>query len=245
MSRWMPRYITSVQADYSQLHYEWDEWRVKDIIRPAPESLVETLSPLRDEALVALTIAEAEWIAWRFSSLSNDGTLPLFLEAAWAANLDLGYTAYFETSPDDWRGPVRGPMNVALTVVMDALFCKDERPVHAVNPGWLSNLAVRVLPDPAPFLAWRDFSIARLLQHYRKPPQPESLFDDDPEPPLPVPPEVFDPAEEFVFERAGEALDRYLSELDPDENPFLRSAAEMAELGFEGVAYRYTDTPRE
>jgi hypothetical protein len=244
MSRWLPAYLTHAPGDRTQLRYEWDEWRVNDVIRPAPDDLLATLSPLRDEALVGLSIAEAEWIAWRYDTLSDDGNLLCFLEAAWAANLDLRYTTYFETDPDDWRGPIRGPMNVALTVVMDALFCKHERPEHAVNPCWLSSLALRVLPDARPFLSWRDFCIDRLLQHYRKPPDTDtSLFDEDPPAPLPVPPDVFDPAIKFRLQDAGAAMDRYLRDLDRSDNPFLSEPQEMVQLGFEGLPYRYDGAP--
>ena len=233
-----PKYIKDAKISNNIIRYTWDEWNVKDIYIPADEEMVKRLSGLSHRAIVALTIASAEWGVFRFENLSND-MLPLqYLEAAWAANIDLAYAEYMETQDDGWRGPVRGPLNIAIAIVIDVLFYGDESANPAENPAWMSNLVEHVLADPIQFRNWREICIQRLKKLYPAPKEDDNdLFEDEDTGGVFVPREVFDPEFDFEIEKAEELLKKFLSSLDYISNPFLRIPEEMIEIGFEGTPY--------
>lgn len=235
-----PRYITAAELGGVTVRYKWDEWNVKEAYLPAHQELLERLIPLTRRANIALTIATAEWIAYRFELLDPDPMPLQYLEAAWAANIDLAYARYIETDDDQWRGPVRGPLNVALMLVIDGLFLEDENPNPAVNAAWITNLANRVLENTDSFRMWREAAIDRLDAYYRaSATSGEDLFGDEGiKGPL-VPREVFDPQFPFTPDLTAELIRSFLSELDVRANPFLRTPEAMRELGFKGRPYSF------
>lgn len=254
MSLLQPRYIAAARIADAHADYPWDEWNVKDAYLPPDEELLERYGDLTHRAQVAMTVATAEWIVFRFNNLSSDPMPMQYLEAAWAANVDLAYGTYIETDDDDWRGPVRGPLNVAISIVVDALFCADQTDDPAENPAWMSKLAERVLPEhaQASFKAWRLACLERLEKYYSDPLADESLDADDDLDEIddlfaertdqggpPVPREAFDPTFDFKPERVTQLIGDYLAALDPSKNEFLQSADQMREQGFVGTPYTY------
>jgi len=226
-----------------RLRYRWDEWNVAAAYQPANPELLERLGGLTHRAQVGLTIATAEWIAWRFEGLSDE-TMPLeYFEAAWAGNVDLAYVEYLDTDDDEWRGPVLGPLNVALTIVIDGLFMADQSSNTAENPCWAHNLASLVLPRIDEFARWHAEVLDRLERHYRAASE-EVLFNQrsyahDP----PIARETFSSDLPLVAGSAPELVDGYLRQLNPEANRFLRSPEELQEMGFEGVPYRFVWSP--
>jgi hypothetical protein len=233
-----PEYIRAANIATPDLRYRWDEWNVKEAYMPADPELLDRLKVLTRRANIALTIASAEWVIFRFEDLSTDPMPFQYLEAAWAGNVDLAYAKYIETNDDEWRGPVRGPLNMALTLVIDALFLEDENPNPAANAAWISNLAERVLPDKTDFRTWREASVERLEISYVALKDVDSdLFEDlDTKGPY-VPREMFDPEYQFKPDQASKLISGFLAGLDYRKNPFLRSSEEMRKLGFRGTPY--------
>lgn len=235
----VPQYIQAAGINSSILHYEWDEWNVKKYYTTVDEELLERLSILSYRAKVAMTIASAEWVVARFDALSNDKTPRQYLEAAWAGNIDLRYARYIETNDDEWRGPVRGPLNMTISIVVDALFCKDESAEPAENPAWMCALAEHVIPAKEPFWHWRDRCLDRLQALYTAREDKDDLFDEDQALGGIVPREVFDPEKDSEPDRSAQLANLYLQGLEVHANPFLRSPQELLEEGFEGVPYTY------
>jgi hypothetical protein len=236
-----PPYIRRAGISSDLLKYRWDEWNVKSHYTNVDHELFDRLCNITHRAKVAMTIAAAEWIVARFDAVSKDAMPRQYLEAAWAGNVDQRYARYIETNDDEWRGPVRGPLNMAITIVADSLFCADESEEPAENPAWMCTLAEHVLPAREGFDLWRHQCVERLERFY-------SAEESDEEPPEndedagdfggdPVPCEVFDPEFEFTPAATRDLTDRYLRSLDYSQNHFLRSPAEMAERGFTGTPY--------
>jgi hypothetical protein len=229
-----PDYIVAANVADTEANYPWDEWNVREAYSPPDDELIDRYDGLTHRAQVAMTIATAEWIVFRFEALSDD-PMPLnYLEAAWAANIDTAHGVYIETDDDEWRGPIRGPLNMAITIVADALFCADQTDDTAENPAWMSKLAERVLPPRslAAFRTWRATCLQRLETYYTEPDEEENeddfgdLFSEEDAGGPPVPREIFDPSFEFRPDMVATLVDRFLADLDPRANEFLQTPEE-------------------
>jgi hypothetical protein len=104
----------------------------------------------------------------------------------------------------------------------------------------MSKLAELVLPDPAPFIAWRDACVDRLAKQYPRPNEdPEDFFGDHIKYGSWVPREVFDLERPFDVGETRRLMERFLATLNPADNPFLNEPDEMLEFP------DYEDTPYE
>jgi hypothetical protein len=165
-----PNYIERAVIDSPFIRFTWDERNVRATYEPVDERLVESLMKLSKRANCAFTIAIAEWIVYRFQPLDRDPQPLRYLEAAWAANIDLAYADEMDIVDDEWRGPVRGPISMALTFVIDALFAEEAKPNAPFDPAWAAKFARHVLSDQTKFDEWFNTCLAR-LQTYFPPPR--------------------------------------------------------------------------
>jgi hypothetical protein len=201
--------------------YEWDEWRVRDYFDFDEPDLEDQLDEVSGRGSLALTLAVGEWICERFSRLSADAAPLQFLEAGWAEQMQPGLTDYYETNDDDWRGPVRGPLSMVITIANDALFCLDEDDAMPGRAAWMTNLARHVLPVREGFETWLAAVVQRLLEHHPAAnAADESLPGDEFELGRPVARQLFDTTRPWF--RADEAplVKDFIQRVDPS-NPFL------------------------
>src|SRR5262245_59832052 len=117
----MPKYVADARIQDAIIQYPWDDWNEDKAEEPIDAILLARLKGLSQRAIIAYTIGTAEWIVFRFGSISDD-PLPLqYLEAAWAMIVDLYYC---RTTWDDhteeskgWDGPVRRPLAMSIVKV--------------------------------------------------------------------------------------------------------------------------------
>lgn len=242
-----PQYITAAGIASNVVRFPWDEWNCRRYYGSVEETMLARLERLTNKANTSLAIATGEWICERFSTVEPDPTPRAYLEAAWAGAIHPAYCKYTETYDDDWRGPVRAPLALTITLVNDALFGLTYDPRVAVRVCWLYNLTRHVLPDLRAFEAWFEACIQRMEQFHDRSVDSqgeEDLFADAPSRGSPVPREAFDPALVYSPVAAPAFLDAFLRGLRPELNPFLRSPGELA--GEEGIPkpYQYTPSPR-
>lgn len=238
----VPPYIQKAGIVDDQLLYEWDEWNVRKYYDLDPQDVWTRLQPLSLRAQIALSIAIGEWVCHRFSLVDADPRPWQFLEAAWAGVISPCYCRYTETDDDEWRGPARGPLNMTISIVNDALFHINEDPNAAARAVWMRSLARHVLPGTDAFDAWFDAILQRLVHSFPKPPpDQEDLFSRfPPGMGVPVPREAFDPARPYDPAQSPALLDAFLQTLDWRRNPSLFSPDEVRECdGFDGAPYRY------
>jgi hypothetical protein len=232
-----PPHIDAASIASTDILYPWDEWQVEKAYTPADPQLVARMARISHRGNVGMCIAMAEWVVWRFEGLSNDPVPLQYLEAAWAANVHTAYARYIETDDDEWRGVVRGPLNIAITIVINLIWGKDENE-PGDNVGWMSKLAELVLVDAEPFRQWRDGCIERLEQHCPRSPNEEGdIFGDDHDLGPWVPRELFDLSLPFDSGDARTYTERFIQSLDYRANPFLHTPDEMRAFG------DYEDTP--
>jgi hypothetical protein len=237
-----PGFIVAAGIDDDRLIYEWDEWRMRRYYDRDPQGLKDRLEVLSLRALVGVAIACGEWVVFRMSKVDSDPRPGQFLEAAWAGLVHHGYCRYIENDDEEWRSPARGPLDMTMSIVNDALFHLNEDPDAALRAVWMHSLATHVLPRRDAFDAWFAAVLPRLIQDHGRPgDDQQDLFSHSP-PGMgsPVPRELFDPSLPYDPAQDAAHLDAFLRQLDPKSNPFLGEPAEVAQWDdFEGTPYRY------
>jgi hypothetical protein len=175
-------FIDSRLTDLARPAYAWDDWDSNDNWMWDPAR--GFLAGLSDSAQVALTLGSAVWILRRLSAADDDPTPGFIVEAGWAYIVSPHATIYYETTWENWLGPVRGPLGVVCDIVMDALFARDASPNLEFRSFWMANLARYVLADQAgAFDEWFDWAHQNLLKLHPRSEMPvPDLFD--PFPPL-------------------------------------------------------------
>src|SRR4051812_30798443 len=95
-----PGFIERANIASASLRFLWDELNVRRTYQPPDERLLERLASTSRRANCALTIGIAEWIIYRFEPFDSDPEPLQFIEAAWAANMDLRYSEEIEIVDD-------------------------------------------------------------------------------------------------------------------------------------------------
>lgn len=234
-----PPYITKSQVATSQIRYEWDEWNVNDYFLEVDGDQFDRLDRLSDAANLALAIGCGEWICYRLSPLTNDLDPQHYLEAAWAAIVHPGYCDYIETNDDHWRGPIRGPLNMTLSILNDGIHCRETDPHEATRSCWMYNLAEHVLPQVDEFDNWFDNCVERFEKLYPKI-EDDDIWEEGPPFGVPVPREALDLSVPFDPNNGPALIDRFLKSLNFNQNPFLSGPNDVLNApGFNGIPYEY------
>jgi hypothetical protein len=232
MSLTIPQYLRVSNIQEIEVRFLWDDWKVEEVDMPLDDAFQDRLHPLSQRAIAAFTIGIAEWIIYRFGALSNDPGPVQYLEAAWAQVIDLRYSSLSDVIPEDWTGPVRGPIGVALRRVIFALDQSHSDGDPAWRAGRASKLAEHVIPDPTLYRQWRDHILDRLERVYPLDPA-EKLGDV-------VPREAMDPDTDLDVLETEVRINRFLSGLDYTNNRFLSPPDEMLKRGFVGTPYLFS-----
>jgi len=240
----VPKHIHEAGITTRVLLYPWDEWNVRSHYMFEDADQFTRLDGLTDKANTALAIATGEWICERFKTLDDDPRPLQFLEAAWAAVVHSAYCEFTVTDDDEWRGPVRAPLALTISIINDALFCLNDNPDLAFRSCWMFNLAKHVLPDTTIFEEWFEACVKRLEAFHDVArdvsEEEEDLFAEYPWQGSSIPREAFEPDFSYQPDLAPQLLDRFLKALRPDQNPYLRTAQEIEDLGGVGqIPYTY------
>lgn len=131
----------------------------------------------------------------------------------------------------EWRGPVRGPVGIALRRVKFAVLHAENATDPVSRAGRISKLAEHVMTEPIAFLNWRTPTLGRLRDLY--PLDPDELLGDV------VPREALDPGYSFRVEDTEALIKRFLVGLDWKTNRYLNKPEQMVEQGFRGTPYDF------
>jgi hypothetical protein len=216
----LPPVLAANIADH-RLLYDWDEWDVHQYFDFSDQALEQRLAEVSGRASIALSLAVGEWICHRYSLLSSDPAPMQYLEAAWAEQLLPEQCSPVETDDDEWRGLVRGPLSLVITIANDGLFCLDEDDDVPVRAVWMTNLARHLLPEPAAFEKWLAQVLDLLVQHHPKAgSEGESLPDDEFHLGRPVARELFDTTNPYQPADEARLIAQFLQSVD-STNPYL------------------------
>lgn len=228
----LTRHLLSSGAQTTEIRFQWDDWNT-EVVEELPDDLfIDSLRRISDRAVLALTVATAEWVVYRFEPLNDDRCPWQFLEAVWAAGVDWRYlseTWDSQTGEEEWNGPVRGTLRASMMGVDDVVYAA--RLGQNLTPGalWVSNIATHVLPVAEPFREWRDRALRRLAVLY--PRNEDDLIGEV------VPREALDLAREFRISETEILTNEFLRRLDYKQNSFLALPDELLQDGFTGTPY--------
>lgn len=224
-------YLTSSGVASRDIKYTWDDWDVDSSYEPLDDDHVSNLEKMSHRANIAFTVASGEWIIFRYSVLSTDPVPSEYAEAAWAAIIDWRYAEYFEPPDEDWMGPIRGPLSLAIIMIVDAINRADQDDLPCIASASISNLAKHVIGNNAPYLDWEQKVVRRLQKLF--------AFDEDDPMGAVVPREALDPDFDFRIDMTADLIRAFLSKLDHTKNRFLVAPKEMVDMGFAGTPYVY------
>lgn len=226
-----PRYITQAGIQDRVLRYKWDDWQLEEIFDSEMEAFYGRMRKVAFRANIAFTTACGEWIIHRFGLLSNDPVPIQNMEASWAGIIDPCYSVYWEPLDEEWLGPIRGALSLAIIFSLEAIGDACQYTDPAVSSNRASNLAEHIMTSPGPFRVWRERVVERLERLY-------PLDEDDPMGDV-VPREALDPTFDFRPQLTEQLVQAFLDNLIASANPFLRSPEEVMKEGFKGMPYRF------
>jgi hypothetical protein len=227
----VPAYIRRANIQDVAVKYEWHDWHLQAMFDAPPDELRARLDALSLRANIAFANGVCEWIVYRFEGLSADPVPRDQIEAAWAGVVDSAYAVYWEPPTEDWTGPVRRPLFLAMVFMLEAKIDAYQYADPARSGHRATMIAERVLTDPEPFRDWREQALARLERFY-------PLDEDDALGDV-IPRQALDPDFEFRPDMTEELIRLFLAGLDPGRNSRLLTPEEMLEAGFRGVPYRF------
>jgi hypothetical protein len=210
--------------------FEWDEPNFLKYCYFLPAALHDRLLELTDNANLALAIGSAEWILARFARFDPAIPARQFVDAAWADISTEWRPDWYDPPDDDWCGPVRGPILIAMRILYDALAGRGENTVIADRAVWMHNLALHVIEPLPPYVAWHEAVIARLERHHSWPVEggrTPGLFDDEFPRGRQVAPDVLDLDRAYDPTSASAALERFVERERRNGNPFVLEHAEV------------------
>jgi hypothetical protein len=206
-----PTFVPVEEIASEDVRFEWSDWDPYSAVGSPPRERVKELSAISNRALVAYATACAEWVVYRFVAVSDDATPSFFLEALWVSGVDSSYPPPPESDERQWKGPVRGSIDLTLMTVLNAIGSSVDGGEPEVDAGLAEQIALHVLPRGERFLAWRDACFARLATHFSR--------VNDTGQTLGLPPQVF--GRDFDYAMLGGYAADFLETVDIAQNPFL------------------------
>lgn len=191
--------------------FAWDDWDPYEVVGEPDDKLIDKLSKLSFRANLTFSLGCTEWVVFRFSNVSEDPVPYQYLEALWAYSMSDQFKAPKESNDDDWKGSVRGPINMALMTALNVIYgFEDEDPES--EAAYSDAIACHVLNSDPLYLKWRDLLLARLESHKR---DNKNAIGD------PIPREILNPSVTIEPEQSNELVKQFLSNIQIESNPFL------------------------
>lgn len=232
-------------ADRDQVLFAWDD-AVGGATQWGGDAVAARVlaSALRMEcrARMALAVALAEWVVWRFEGLHQRSEPTDVVEAAWCGTADPRYLRFFELTRSQWLGPVEGPLWTAITHLRQGIAAGVDFPKDLYDTlALLTKLALYVQPQPDALLEWLPVVLDRLETAFPVTPDDPlaDLFSRDPSSRMGpwVSRDMFDPAASWHLGDGRRFLQQVLSTARDEKNPFLARPDELADARFTGVPY--------
>jgi hypothetical protein len=229
----IPSYIETADIVGKPLKHKWDE-EEPDLNYQSDDRTERSISLAGNRAILALSAASAEWIAWRLSDSADSTPLFSVTEASFAGVVDWRYVRARggRGAPEGkkWEGAENGPISEAY-FLLDRLIGDIETESYlGEHAAMLMKLAALVMPNPKPFKDWYKAVLARLVKLH-----PKTISDQDG---TPVPREACNPDFAYQAKDAPKLLSAFLAGLDPKKNKLLAAPAEMKKAGFKGTPYK-------
>ncbi|BDI04849.1 hypothetical protein [Sphaerotilus microaerophilus] len=194
----------------------WDDWDpYAKIALPDPE-LKAKLTRTSNCAITAFSLGCAEWVVGALPPGDHLAESVEYLEAFWVYVFGFRDAVPTETEDNEWKGPIRGPVNLCLMTVLNTIILA-EFGSPAQNGAFAASIAMHVLGNTTTFLTWRNVVVERLLLHCER--------DADNEDGGPIPRELLDPSRPYDPGEASSLVQSAIDNVDFRRNRWLRTLA--------------------
>jgi hypothetical protein len=208
----IPSYIPIDKIANMPIEHHWDDYDPYILFPELNEDTMLFLSKMTERAKYAFAIGCAEWVVYRFQKFSDDPRPLQFLESCWAVEMSEMFESPDESEDEEWEGPVRGPIDLALMTVLNTFYGTDDRNSEE-DAAFAELIPLHVLPNAEDFISWRDRILPSLIASY--PYNEKDILG------MPVPREALDPSLPLNMDQRTKLVNDYLSNLPIDGNPFL------------------------
>jgi hypothetical protein len=239
----IPTYIAAAKIVGAPIKYKWNNDLAMDFYDGTENvRLYDAIDASSFKAKMALGIALTEWIVWRFESHADLSDAHRRIEAAWASVINPLYAKNLELemSADDDKEVVKGALELALCLLGEANADYTKGSIYLAETVMKqTQLARHLIPNKKEFENWLSDTLRRTAKVFPRGvdyDEDTEIYDASHE--KAVPRDFFDPAFRYTEGSAEKALSDFLKTLDPNQNPYLCSAAEMKRHGFKGTPYR-------
>jgi len=235
----IPPFLAAANVAAPKIDYKWTADISNNLLTSDADtkpSLGKAVGRISARAAFSLSLASCEWIAARLSGLIDTTDAFMRIEAGWAGAIDPRYAQL----PVPKRGPPTRdvePVSDALRLAMVLLSRSHDHYLNQQTGGMFIScirlllLAEHVAGRNPVFKTWLP-SVLKLLgkEHpYRKKP----LSDQSP-----VAREILESVDPPQKIDATAMQARFLKELSPESNPYLRTAAVLIQEGVSKDPYR-------
>ncbi len=212
----LPTYVHRSERVLPLSNERWDDWDpYSKIALPDPE-LKAKLSRTSNCAITAFSLGCAEWVVAALPPGDHLSESAEYLEAFWVYIFGFRDAVPAETEDNDWKGPIRGPINLCLMTVLNTIILA-EFGSPAQNGAFAARIAIHVLGNSAAFLAWQNLVVERLLLHCGRAAENEDG--------VPVPRELLDPSRPYDPGEASSLVRSAIDNVDFRRNRWLRALA--------------------
>lgn len=191
--------------------FDWDDWDPYEVVGEPNDKLIDKLSKLSFRANLTFSLGCTEWVVFRFSNVSEDPVPYQYLEAFWAFNMSDQFKAPKESEDEDWKGSVRGPINMALMTALNVIYGFEDGTPEP-EAAYSDKIACHVLNSDPLYLKWRDRLLTRLESYKR---DNKNAFGD------PIPREILNTSVIIEPDQSNKLVKKFLSNIQIQTNPFL------------------------
>lgn len=160
--------------------FAWDQWTIHPDHDLANTGYADRLSELNEAQALVVCLALAELIVAGIGHHDPEHWVRDYVQAGWAGFSASQSPRYFETDDNDWKGPQREMLAMALIVLNDALFCRDERSKIAYRADWLLFYTQKLYGSLPRFDDWLVRLLVRLEKRGKGPGDSPEDFTDLP-----------------------------------------------------------------
>ncbi|WP_291322820.1 hypothetical protein [Desulfonatronospira sp.] len=229
----------------SPLNYKWNEDIAIKLYYVDNLRLFNAINLSSFRMKMALGALITDLIICRLSPFCDTSDAQKRTDAAWAAVIDPLYVFSLKielsTGNFDDREPILGTLESCLKLLDSIYTSYNKGDIYLADPimcqAWLAR---HISPNKKVFDNWLKDTLrisAKYFPREQEYDKSTEKFDYSNE--IPVSPYFFIKKRERRFEDNIKDINLFLSNLEPINNPYLRSPNEMIKHGFVGIPYKY------
>jgi hypothetical protein len=215
VARPAPAYIPVETISALPIVHTWDDYDPYPLLGEPDDAVIEKLSGVALNAVLAYALGAAEWVFYRLKRHTTSNGPWDYVDAAWASLVIWEATYIWEPGRDHCDGPVRGAIDATIRQITNCINSLNQGGGE-VDAAMIGRLAEYVLPDPSLFKNWQEAALERLAKLYDR-----KRWGNGPA----TPREALDPNVELTAESGVEMAWAYFRSLDFSQNEFLNADA--------------------